>query len=118
MLRTANEHKSLLKVAEKVECAFPTALNWLKICGTVGLSGFERTFTTNPAVVKAVKTTQDNLIHLLSQSPNIHGLQKVSWTSINLAKVYQKYIVCPCHKVQCLTTIKKKVLRQGGQRKY
>jgi hypothetical protein len=38
VLLSANEHKSLLKVAAKVECTFPTVLRWLKIYETVGLT--------------------------------------------------------------------------------
>ena len=90
VLDAAHTRKSLLKIMEKVECCFKTILRWIDIYQTKGLAGFERTYTTNERITKSVKEKMDNLIHLIQQSPKIYGLQRVSWTTTELAEVYTR----------------------------
>lgn len=88
VLDAAHTRKSLLKIAEKVECCFKTILRWIDIYVTKGLTGFERSYTVNEQIAASVKTKIDNLIHLIQQSPKIYGIQKTGWTTIDLAKTY------------------------------
>jgi transposase len=75
---------------EKVECCFKTLLRWIDTYQTQGLKGFERSYTVNEKIAKSVREKMDNLIHLIQQSPKIYGLQRVSWTTTELAEVYTR----------------------------
>jgi len=95
VIEAAYSRKSLLKIAAKVECCFPTILRWLDIYVAKGLSGFDRKYTVNPQLLKTVEEKADNLVHLLQQNPGIYGVQRVSWTTTELAAVYTREFGTP-----------------------
>jgi transposase len=90
VLEAAHTRKSLLKTMEKVECCFKTVIRWIDIYQTRGIRGFERSYKVNERIANSVKEKTDNLIHLIQQSPKIYGLQRVSWTTTELAEVYAR----------------------------
>ncbi|MFA6246592.1 MAG: IS630 family transposase [Mucilaginibacter sp.] len=109
VLDAANTRKSLLKTGQKVDCCFRTILRWLDIYKRHGLKGFERSYNVNEVIVKSVKEKMDNLIHLIAQSPKNFGLQRVSWTTVDLAAVYTQEYGCKMSQA----SVSKYLIKQG-----
>ncbi|RFZ92857.1 IS630 family transposase [Mucilaginibacter conchicola] len=95
VLEAAHTRISLLYTVNRVECCFRTALRWIDIYQRSGLAGFERSYTVNPEVKSRMKEKMDNVLHLVQQSPKIYGLPKTSWTTKELAGVYEQVYGSP-----------------------
>ena len=95
VLDAANTRIPLLSAVDKVECCFRTALRWIDLYKEKGLSGFNWTHTTNPEMKRKMEEKMANVLHLLQQSPKIYGLNKTSWTTKELARVYEEVYKMP-----------------------
>ena len=70
----------------------PLALqDWIKIYERSGLDGlFNKKRKPNPAIVEHIKEKKANVIKLIHQTPNLHGINRASWSLATLAQAYQK----------------------------
>jgi len=95
ILEAAHTRKSLLKTMDKVECCFKSVLSWIDIFQTKGFDGFEYSYTLNAGIAAQVKEKKENLLHLIEQSPKLHGFQKISWTTTDLAIAFAEVYKIP-----------------------
>jgi transposase len=78
-------------ITDKTEATFETTKNWINVYQTKGLSSFELPkHKIFPTVIKRMKVRADNVIKLLHEPPNTHGLNRTSWTITALAETYEK----------------------------
>lgn len=90
-LMTVYTYQSFSKVAEKIESSADTMLHWLRLYEKHGLEAVSRPGSKQPISKErqtAIEKRIDELVHLVRQSPKTYGIDRNSWTLMDLAYTY------------------------------
>ncbi|HEY8929520.1 MAG TPA: IS630 family transposase [Mucilaginibacter sp.] len=83
--------RNVHEMATQVERNVQTVQRWIDHYKRQGLDGLiTRPAGVNDNIRARIKTTRDNLVKILHESPALHGLNRSSWRLIDLAAVYDK----------------------------
>jgi transposase len=82
---------SIKKICKKIERSRKTILQWLQIYRTKGLSALSlpRTRKIAPSSLDAIKERGERLLRLIHEPPQLHGVNRASWSLVSLAKAYE-----------------------------
>jgi transposase len=79
-----------------------TILNWVDSYKENGIQGLvDRPYTLNDDRKSVIKAKQDNIIKLLHETPQLHGFNRTSWRTEDLAIAYERQH----HEYICRSTI-------------
>jgi len=77
------------ETSEKVEVSEETILGWISRYRERGLDALEhKDITPDPKKVASSRLKQDNILKLLQQTPQLHGLNRTAWRLTDMSKVY------------------------------
>jgi transposase len=82
---------SLEKICKKLERSRKTILQWLQIYRSKGLSSLSqpRTRKISSSSLDAIKERGERLLRLIHEPPQLHGVNRASWSLVSLAKAYE-----------------------------
>jgi transposase len=90
-LQEMSRGHSLEKICKKIERSRKTILQWLQIYRTKGLSSLSlpRTRKMSTSSLDAIKERGERLLRLIHEPPQLHGVNRASWSLVSLAKAYE-----------------------------
>ncbi len=118
-LMTVYTFHSFHKLADRIESTHATMLKWLRNYEKKGLEGVSRPGNKKPIPKErqeAIERKMDDVIHLVRQSPKLHGIDKTSWTIMDLAYVFGKIHKTPISHSQMSIYLKKRGIRYKRSR--
>lgn len=113
-LMTVYTYHSFHKLADRIECTHHTMLKWLRDYEKLGLEGVNRPGNKKPIPQErqiAIESKMDNVVHLVRQSPKLHGIDKTTWTITDLAYVFGKIHGAPISTSQISLYLKRRGIR-------
>jgi transposase len=82
---------SIPEIRDKTDAGRDYISAWLKIYRTRGIEGLERKKTKTPnEVVHRMQKRKEDLIRLLHETPKLYGINRTSWTILDLTRVYNE----------------------------
>jgi transposase len=84
---------SLKSLCSKVEKPVRLLRKWLGAFQQKGMDGLRSRHEKkhlNPDKIKEMETKRDRIIEVLHESPNLHGINRASWTLGSLARAYER----------------------------
>jgi transposase len=90
-LQELSRGHSLEKICKKLERSRKTILQWLQIYRSKGLSSLSqpRTRKISSSSLEAIKERGERLLRLIHEPPQLHGVNRASWSLMSLAKAYE-----------------------------
>jgi transposase len=90
-LQELSRGHSLEKICKKIERSRKTIVQWLQIYRTKGLSSLSlpRTRKISLSSLDAIKERGDRLLRLIHEPPQLHRINRASWSLVSLAKAYE-----------------------------
>lgn len=113
-LMTVYTYNSFHELVERIECTHSTMLKWLRTYEAGGLGALARPGNKKPLSKErqsAIEGKMDELVHLVRQSPKLHGIDKNSWTITDLAYAFGKLLGKPVSYSQVSIYLKKRGIR-------
>jgi transposase len=118
-LMTVYTYHSFGKLAERIECTHTTMLKWLHAYEAKGLDGVNRPGNKKPireGRKAEIERKMDDVVHLVRQSPKLHGIDKTAWTITDLAYVFGKIRGTPISISQMSLYLKRRNIRYRRSR--
>src|SRR5215831_13886375 len=90
-LQEMSRGRSIEKICQKIERSRKTIFQWLQIYREKGLSSLSlpRTRKISPSSLDAIKERGERLLRLIHEPPQLHGVNRASWSLVSLAKAYE-----------------------------
>ena len=90
-LQAMSSGDSLEKISRKIERSRKTILQWLQLYRTKGLSPLSapRTRAVSPSSLCAAKERGERLLRLIHEPPQLHDVNRASWSLGSLAEAYK-----------------------------
>lgn len=99
-------------ISTKIERGRRKVKKWIKLYETGGLKALERKAKKlNEKMRRLIDEKKANLIKLIHESPNLHGINRASWSLKMLAKAYKN-----CYKTSLSMSSISEYLRSEGYR--
>lgn len=100
--------KTVKHMAVSFKRSVKCILRWVDNYKEKGIEGLiDAPYTVSPVRLDDVQRKQDNLVKLLHQTPQIHGLNRASWKLQDLADIYVKIYSEPMSHSTVHTLLKK-----------
>jgi transposase len=90
-LKAISRGENLARLCGKLERSRKTILQWLQVYETKGLSALSmpRTRAVSPVSICAIKDREERLLRLIHEPPNLHNVNRASWSLGSLAHAYK-----------------------------
>ncbi len=90
-LLSAQEGMQIKDIAKKVERHPDTVKEWIMNYSKKGLSVFQKHRKANEAIQLNIISKKENLIKLIHETPQLHGINRTSWGVQSLSDAYRNH---------------------------
>ena len=90
-LLSAQSGMQIKDIAKKVERHPDTVEEWIRDYSKKGLSAFQKQRKLNEAIQLNIVSKKENLIKLIHETPQLHGINRTSWGVQSLSDAYRNH---------------------------